>query len=172
MPGLHPAWVPHADQHVPHASGLHTDAAVPLPHGWDRGVRTGGQGSTLQLSGGGSAICVVKGACLWPWQPLMGLLSWCPIFISSDCTSFEDQAPVDEIYGCLIFKWGAVTWLHDRLPEWYPQQWLLGDIHYYWKYQHVSMIIRWFNLLYTELFHIEIKVIFFHFSMHVEQVMS
>ena len=32
------------------------------------------------------------------------------ILWSSHCNSFEDQAPVDFIYGCLIFKWVAVTW--------------------------------------------------------------
>ena len=30
---------------------------------------------------------------------------------SSHCNSFEDLAPVDFIYGCLIFKWIAETWL-------------------------------------------------------------
>ena len=29
---------------------------------------------------------------------------------SSLCNAFEDQAPVDEIYGCLIFKWVSETW--------------------------------------------------------------
>ena len=48
----------------------------------------------------------------------MGLQSWCPIFKSSDCNSFEDRAPVDGIYGCLIFKWVAETWLHDGVPGW------------------------------------------------------
>ena len=47
----------------------------------------------------------------WSMWPLLELLSWCPIL--SHCKSFEDQAPVDEIYGCLIFKWVAMTWLHD-----------------------------------------------------------
>ena len=27
----------------------------------------------------------------------------------------EDQAPVDETYGCLVFKWVAETWLQGRL---------------------------------------------------------
>ena len=39
-----------------------------------------------------------------PWWPLLGILSWYPIFKSSHCHSFEDQAPVNFIYGCLIFK--------------------------------------------------------------------
>ena len=51
-----------------------------------------------------------------PWWPLLGILSWYPIFKSRHCNSFEDQAPVNFIYGCLIFKWVAVTWLHDRVP--------------------------------------------------------
>ena len=33
-------------------------------------------------------------------EAIMGLLSWNPIFNSSDCNSFEDQAPVDLIYMC------------------------------------------------------------------------
>ena len=37
---------------------------------------------------------------------------------SSHCYSFEDQAPVDFIYGCPIFKWVAVTWLKDMAPGW------------------------------------------------------
>ena len=47
-----------------------------------------------------------------PWQPLLGPLSWYPIFKSRFCNSFEDQAP---IYGCLIFKWVAETWLYDTV---------------------------------------------------------
>ena len=30
--------------------------------------------------------------------------SWCPNFKSSECNSFKDQVPVDEIYVCPIFK--------------------------------------------------------------------
>ena len=40
-----------------------------------------------------------------PWWPLLGLLSWYPIFASSDCNSFEDQAIIDFIYSCLILVW-------------------------------------------------------------------
>ena len=36
--------------------------------------------------------------------------------LSSHCSSFEDQVPVDENYGYLIFKWVAVTWLNDWAP--------------------------------------------------------
>ena len=48
------------------------------------------------------------------WRSLLGLLSWYPIFTSSHCNSFEDRAPVDEIYGCPIFKWVTETILHCR----------------------------------------------------------
>ena len=44
-----------------------------------------------------------------PWWPLLGLLPWCPIFNSSHCNSFEDQATLEFIYGCLIFRWVAAT---------------------------------------------------------------
>ena len=33
-----------------------------------------------------------------PWWPSLGLLSWCPVFKSSHCNSFEDRAYVDGIY--------------------------------------------------------------------------
>ena len=36
-------------------------------------------------------------------------------FESSHCKLFGDQALVDEIYGCLIFKWVSETWQHDRV---------------------------------------------------------
>ena len=45
-----------------------------------------------------------------PWWPILGLSSWSPIFKSRPCNSFEDQVPVDFIYGYLIFKWVAGTW--------------------------------------------------------------
>ena len=66
-------------------------------------------------------------------RAVLGLLSWCAIckfpyeillegftnwlkFHSSHSNSFEDWAPADSIYGCPIFKWVAVTWLHGRVP--------------------------------------------------------
>ena len=54
-----------------------------------------------------------------PWYPSLELpvLSWFPIFMSSHCNSYEDGAPVDEVYGNPIFKWVAETWLHDRISE-------------------------------------------------------
>ena len=45
-----------------------------------------------------------------PWWPLLVLLTWYLFIKSSQCNSFEDQVPVDEIYGYLIFKWVALTW--------------------------------------------------------------
>ena len=42
--------------------------------------------------------------------------SWWPVFKSSHCNLFYYCAPVDLIYRCPIFKWSAVTWLHDRVP--------------------------------------------------------
>ena len=36
-------------------------------------------------------------------------VSWHPIMWSIHCNSFEDQAPVDFIYGCLIFKWVSMS---------------------------------------------------------------
>ena len=33
-----------------------------------------------------------------PWWPLLGLLHWCPIFMSSHINSFQGRAPVDFIY--------------------------------------------------------------------------
>ena len=32
------------------------------------------------------------------------------------CYTFEDEASVDFIYRCRIFKWVAKTWLHNRVP--------------------------------------------------------
>ena len=52
-----------------------------------------------------------------PWQSWLGLLSLSPILRPSYCSSFESEVPVDFIYTCLIFKWIAVTWLHDRAPR-------------------------------------------------------
>ena len=46
-------------------------------------------------------------------RPLLELLSWYPVIWSSLCSSTEDRAPVDEIYGCPIFKWVTVTWLNN-----------------------------------------------------------
>ena len=34
-----------------------------------------------------------------PWQPLLELLFWDPILRPNHCSSFEDRAPVDFIYG-------------------------------------------------------------------------
>ena len=40
-----------------------------------------------------------------PWRPLLALLSWCPIFISSHWNLFEDRASTDFIYECPITWW-------------------------------------------------------------------
>ena len=39
------------------------------------------------------------------WQPLLWQLSWYPVMLSSLRNSFEDQAHVDEIYGCQWLQW-------------------------------------------------------------------
>ena len=41
------------------------------------------------------------------WWPLPGLLFWYPICKSSLCNTFEEQVPIDFIYGYLIIKWVA-----------------------------------------------------------------
>ena len=48
-----------------------------------------------------------------PWWPFMRFTSWCFIFKSGPCNSFDDRGPEDEIHGCPIFKCLAVT-----LQEW------------------------------------------------------
>ena len=58
------------------------------------------------------------------WNCCPGALS----FKSSHCNSFGDQGNVDKIYGCLISKGVAVTWLHDRVLREQPQQWVQGDM--------------------------------------------
>ena len=61
------------------------------------------------------------------WWPLLGPLSWCPIFKWSHYNSFEDWAPVDSIYVCPIFKWVAENWLHDQVPGYQVHLCLLGN---------------------------------------------
>ena len=39
-----------------------------------------------------------------------------PYLLWSRCNSFEDQAPVDFIYGCPNVRLVAKTWLHDIAP--------------------------------------------------------
>ena len=75
-------------------------------------------------------------------HPFLGLLSWYPVMWSSLCNSFQDQAPVDFIYGCLIFKWVAVSWFLDRALGKYPSNVLQVDMYYFlflclwWFMQH------------------------------------
>ena len=44
-----------------------------------------------------------------------------PVMYPSLCNLFENWAPVDDINGCPIFKWFAVTWLKDRASGYYNQ---------------------------------------------------
>ena len=53
------------------------------------------------------------------------LLSCCPVMQSSHCNSFVDQAPVDFIYGCLIFKWVAMS--YNDLKTGYQGNWPSND---------------------------------------------
>ena len=53
-----------------------------------------------------------------PWWPSLGPLSWWLIVKSSPRNSFEDQTPINFIYGCPIFKWVAENWLYVKVhPE-------------------------------------------------------
>ena len=45
-----------------------------------------------------------------PWWPLLRLLSWHPVIMSSHRNSFEDWGPVNFIYMYPNFKWNVVTW--------------------------------------------------------------
>ena len=47
-------------------------------------------------SGISGQLCCAEGVS--PWWPLLGPISWYPIFRSSHCNSTEDRAPVDFIY--------------------------------------------------------------------------
>ena len=74
-------------------------------------------------------------------QVAMGpsLLSWCPILKSSHCNSFEDRAPVDEIYGCSIFKWVAGTWQNGRPPGYWCLEWPPGWHALLYHYCHMRI---------------------------------
>ena len=53
----------------------------------------------------------------WGWwfdTPWCSLWRHCNVW--SLWNSFEHQVPIDEIYGCLVFKWIAVIWLKVRAP--------------------------------------------------------
>ena len=66
------------------------------------------------------------------WLPMFRLLSWYHAMESSHCNSFGDRATVDEIYGCPIFKWVAVTCWHDDVIQWkhFPHYWpFMRGIH-------------------------------------------
>ena len=51
-----------------------------------------------------------------PISHCWGYFSRYPVMLWSLCNSFEASTPSDFIYGCLVFKWVALTWLKDRAP--------------------------------------------------------
>ena len=55
-----------------------------------------------------AVLVCCPGGHYWNYYP--GALS----LKSSHCYSIKDKAPVDFIYGCLIFKWVAESGLHDE----------------------------------------------------------
>ena len=63
------------------------------------------------------------------WQPWLGLWSWYPVMKSSLSNSFEDQAPLDDIYQCLIFQWTTETWLQRKNTRTCP-------LHTEWKFRY------------------------------------
>ena len=50
------------------------------------------------------------------WRPVLGLLSWYPIFGSNNCNSFEDWVPNDFIYGWPISE--CVAEIPTSLLQW------------------------------------------------------
>ena len=54
-----------------------------------------------------------------------GLISWSP-----QSSSFEDQAPVDFIYGCLIFKWVSLQRRDHKKRYHNPMQWQPANMPY------------------------------------------
>ena len=107
----------------------------------DKKTRCSDQQTCCLMASGQFGCCPLPNVSNWisygmsHWPPLLGLYLYGAIpFKSSHCNLFEDRAPVDFIYGCPIFKWvAAETWLHDRVPEKQPHQWLLGGMTHYWK---------------------------------------
>ena len=93
----------------------------------------------------GSSLSQVMACCLMAPSHYLGhylnqwwLVSW-RIYASlglnelSLCNSFVNRACVDEIHGCLVFKWGVVTWPADtnvRLRDNSPSIGRQGDILY------------------------------------------
>ena len=47
------------------------------------------------------------------WWPLLRQLSWCPIYESSHCNSFEDLVTVDEIFTAIHLKTRALIQYKD-----------------------------------------------------------
>ena len=56
------------------------------------------------------------------------IMTWCPIFKSNHCNSFESEAPVDFICWSLISKWVVVTWLHGSIYCELNLRWMPQDI--------------------------------------------
>ena len=71
------------------------------------------------------------------WWPLLVLhvLSWCPIFKSSHCSSFDNQVPVDGIDGYLFVKWVSdlTKWVGtSSVVSWMATRWytiLVSTVH-------------------------------------------
>ena len=64
-----------------------------------------------------SGPCAVFVTAVRDWAiPLLRLLSWYSLKLSSRCKSFKNWTPVDEIYGCPNLTWVAVIWPIDRAP--------------------------------------------------------
>ena len=129
--------------------------------------------SNLEFSGNISGMAA--------WWILLGLLSWYPLWSPSLCSSFEDLAPVDEIYGCPIFKCAAVTWLKDRAPGCrivihqtkvhFPQgQWIIKEFEKFsgnfWNVASVREIFGNFMLRFWKVSH------HFHASNHLDYKLS
>ena len=72
--------------------------------------------------------------------------------VSYNCNSFEDRAPVDEIYGCSIFKWvcSDLTWKSTRMAV-LVMATRVTDMPYYLTY----MAVTWNNMR----IHIQTKTI-------------
>ena len=72
--------------------------------------------SSLILSAAPTAGTCTTGMPSW-WS-LLGLLPWCPILKVKSLQLIWRLV--------LIFKWVAETWMHDKVPTHFPQQWLPG----------------------------------------------
>ena len=124
-----------------------------------------------------------KGMLLW--RSVHVLQSWCPVFKSSLCNSFEDRASVDLIYGCPIFKVVSETWQGTRIlapaialvgcPHWNQLDWVfnrssilltlrvfIGEYYMYnlcWWYRVSSTHETYYNTGLIYMIHIETRMI-------------